>query len=317
MLVLAIPHGHAVLLTPWLGLGLQAYTALYRAGLLDDHLLPVSQALEDEKSYATVEKRPNLIATSDQMDVFRPIAELWREEAAIHESVITIWFGNNVQAQIIIQLPRRLPDIAPFQIFWDGDITLNVTIDPSSRSRPGMSKVLACQSTHLMFRSVFQSRMPDSLDFAALFVPFDVPDLSAWIDSKSGRVEAHKVCHADTRSVGLIRDLPHNRLFVFEDVKYVSREDVCSEDAMEIDQSPQLHEFSDDVDGERCIVLEVKRMSKRADYLHKVHANNPASAARSGIKFLLADNCVVDNLPYNYAQFALLVPSILHKIQVQ
>lgn len=298
-------------------IALQAYSALFQAGLINDYLLPVNQVTDGNERYATVEKRPNVVEISNQIDVLRTMAELWKENADIHESIITVWFEGTVRTQVMIILPRTLHDIPSFEIFWDDATTLNVSITPNHQVKSKLSMTVTRRSTSILLGSVYSSRMKDNADFTALFVPFGVEDLGAWLDSNSGMFEAHSMSHADTQSVGLVRDLRQNKTYVFHDVKYASREDVCFEGAMEVDQSPQLHENLDDIDGDGYTILEVKRLSKRADFLHRIPVKNQVSAAKSGLKALLADNCAFDKLPFNYAQFALLVPSILHKIQVR
>ena len=118
---------------------------------------------------------------------------------------------------------------------------------------------------------------------------------------------------------------------ILHDVKFVAREDLFWNDTMEIDN---LHDCSfalingqvsnekachkvimephkDDYrDNENITILEVSRLSKRADFLHKEHnlQQDPA------IKWLLSDHCQIDKLPFRYSRFALLIPSIVHKI---
>ena len=116
-------------------------------------------------------------------------------------------------------------------------------------------------------------------------------------------------------------------------VRYVAFEDLVSNDAMDIES---LHDSSfTPVNGQnskdtacpeairqlnegdayrdrKLVVLETTKLSKRADFLHK--DQNPRQPP--GIQWLLSNHCQIDKLPLRYSCFALLIPSILHKIHI-
>ncbi|KAJ4410365.1 Dicer-like protein 2 [Didymella pomorum] len=62
--------------------------------------------------------------------------------------------------------------------------------------------------------------------------------------------------------------------------------------------------------------LQVVRVPRRRDFLHPLLKASNANDAYTRVETLEAANCVVENLPSAYAQMALRLPSVLHKIEL-
>jgi dsRNA-specific ribonuclease len=61
--------------------------------------------------------------------------------------------------------------------------------------------------------------------------------------------------------------------------------------------------------------LAMEQLSRRADFLHKVVGGSQQSSKRF-LYILPAARCTVEEVPFRIVQFALLMPSILHRLEV-
>lgn len=315
----------------------EAYKALYHAGLVNENLLPVGH-IEVDETYSAVEKRPSMVEVSDQIDVWPLIAQCWQASGNIYGSLVKLTGQDQVRTVMIVLLPVKIPAIAGIDLYWDQNTTFHLCIEPETTIHSPVVTASAGQITFLMLESVFGGRVDYGRhDFAALFMPSNGMDNLKWLSSYSGATKAEDLCDQDVgRDVGLVRDLSNNgTLHTFEGVRYASLEDTlpegttkalqhqntgpCLLDKKQCPRSDGVPDCSmqlDQADSDQCVLMEVKRMPKRADFLHPVPSGNAISAKRSGLQWLLANKCEVARLPFSYSRFALFIPSILHKIQV-
>ena len=353
----------------------EAYKALYRAGLVDDHLLPLGHIDEGvDQAYSTVEKRPNLVEVASQMNPWKKVAQEWHVSETIQASTIAIIEGGVVQSRMMVLLPCAVPSVAEFQLYWKGNTILKAIIEPNLRLLDRSILASAKETTVLLMKSVFQGRMDARDDFIALFIPCGIVNLRAWVQDASGSISANDISERDVgENIGLIRDLSHNRApYVFRNVTYAAAGDLLFSDSMEIDADDTKHEGTllcvpadhgidanestvaggnvsnsdqpmtevsleyaqteaipsekiafdmvtnsehrDNIGGR--VLLEVIKLPKKIDFLH--HSNSQDSKAAQGekVRTISAYHCEMDRLPFRYSQFALFIPSILHRVQV-
>ena len=318
----------------------EAYKALYLAGLVNDNLLPFGHVEEVDKAYGTVEKRPSIVKVSDQMDVWPSIAQCWQNTGRIYGSFVRITGQDQVRTDMTVLLPVRIPSIDIVDLYWDQITTFQLLIEPEPETTVHSPAVTASAGkiTFLLLESVFRGRVDYGRhDFAALFMPSNGMDSLTWLSSYSGATKAEETCGQDVgRDVGLVRDLNNNgTLHTFQGVRYASLEDPLPEgttktlqhqntepfllDKEQCPHSDGVPDYSmqlDQTDPDHPVLMEVKRLPKRADFLHPVPSGNAIPAKQSGLQWLLANKCEVARLPFSYSRFALFIPSILHKIQV-
>ncbi|KAI0667772.1 P-loop containing nucleoside triphosphate hydrolase protein [Trametes maxima] len=176
----------------------EAYVQLYKAGLLDNHLLPLSTAIEPDKKeeveamLAEVAKRASTARVSIQMDPW-----------AISEDAST-WFVHDLVVQgfpTLRMLARRtLPQFAreDFPVLYipkHGEAMF--TISPAKPAPASDDDVRrAREYTHRLFYMIYGSRMDrDKLDFSYLFLPdSDWPGEAVW--------EERRQWQADRRAMG-------------------------------------------------------------------------------------------------------------------
>lgn len=68
--------------------------------------------------------------------------------------------------------------------------------------------------------------------------------------------------------------------------------------------------------GEENPLLQLVKLPKRRDFLHPVLNQVDGNDAHTRVEELAASQCVVDELPASYSVFAVLFPSILHRLTV-
>lgn len=319
----------------------EAYAALYRAGLVNEHFLPVGHVDEcADEAYQAIEKRPSLVEVSEQFYPWTLLAQQWEAASNIPASIITIVQGEHIVASMMMLLPQPLLKVADFELYWDANTTFKVSISPNTTEFELSVIAPAIQVTSLILRSIFQKTMDvGQNDFTALFLPNEINDVSRWVKANTGVVRADHICDGDiSEGAGIIRDLMQNRLpYIFRNVRYASIEDLSPGGAMDINQygdkvrrdlGISLEEtlpegkgpdgekgVDEDTNMETCVLIETTRLGKKFNFLHRPSSQDPKTGKASRSQFLLAQKCEMDRLPFKYSRFAMLVPSILHKVQ--
>lgn len=294
----------------------EAYRALYEAGFLDEHLLPLRQQDEEvEEANAMVELRPSVVDTAGQMQQWPVVASAWANGDSIYASKVVVCNGGDQVMETLLYLPLCISQATTFSIFWDSSTTYQVDIFPNVAPQP-MSREWcdsARDATKLLLTSAFGSRLakgPEN-DFVSLFLPTETPiDPCGWIGRCTGSVKVRDVeSGCNMKDIGLIRDMSNNGTAnILLDIKHVAREEVMHLEGLK----PMEETMIKDQIMENIMILEVHRMSKRTDFLHA----DTGTRREPGLRRLLADSCEMDRLPLRYTQFALMIPSILHKIHI-
>ena len=319
----------------------EAYAGLYRAGLLNEHFLPIGHVDEcADKAYQAIEKRPSLVEVSDQFYPWTLLAQQWEAATNIPASTITVTQGEHIVASMMMLLPQSLLKVADFELYWDANTTFKVSISPNTTQFELSVIAPAIQVTSLLLQSIFHKTMDaGQSDFTVLFLPNDVTDISRWVKANTGVVRADHICDDDIREgAGIIRDLMQNRLpYIFRNVRYVSIEDLSPDGAMDINQysdkvrvdleisleetllevkgSDGENAADEDANMETCVLIETTRLGKKFNFLRRPSSLDPKLPKASKVQLLLAQKCEMDCLPFKYSRFAMLVPSILHRVQ--
>ena len=289
----------------------QACLALYQEGLLNDHFLPLFRRKDIYTSLEAIAITPSIVDARPLLNPWVEIANSWRNATTVHSTRITIRDASgSVRAGMKMILPVAPPLPPAFDIYWDADHRWSVCseADDAAEINPKSAELYSV-ATEALLQSVFRPRMETGTkDFVALFTPsVDAASCEEWLGSSQGCRPA-EILHDNSApnlsadDYGVVRLVTHSRSpHIFRDwaIREVQREDepVSAEEDIVVEK---LH-------------VEATRWPKRTDLLHPVTANE--QRARS-VKYLLAQDCEVDNLPLQHSQFAFCVPSILHKYEV-
>lgn len=297
----------------------EAYIALYHANLISDHLLPLrghgDEALTEAQK--SVQKIVSLVDIEEQLDIWSSIAREWCCVSTLHLSSVLITHGGNPWMKMLMILPKPLPNSLEVDLHWDAFTSLKATMEPGPSIAQGMIHAQAmADCTALLLRSVFLARMDaDRTDFIAHFMPAEVQDLFSWLERHRGSFPAKLLIEESVPNdaVGIIRDLENNGVpYVFGGLERLRSN--CMSDqldgAMQSAQDPAIEE-----EIEEEIYIRARKLPKRADFMHAIRLQDREKIELSST-LLRASECMVDKLPFIYSQFALFVPSILHRVEI-
>jgi len=315
----------------------EAYKALYSAGLVNDNLLPLGHIDQGvDEAYAAVEKRPSLVELSQQVNPWIAVAQQWHESTEIQASTIRVMDGARICVEMMILLPRKVPDIADIDLHWNANTTLQASIQREGQP-DRVVKSSATRITSLLLKSVYRNRMDDRDDFTILFLPCNTEDLECWARNHKGVTSATNLGEGGVDdNAGLIRDLSNNGMpHILHDVRYASAEDMADISLVNqgsydssgnvkqdgtVQKSSNLEHIDtmdlDQEDTEKFVLLEVTKLPKKVDFLHHPPILDTRVPKESTKRLLCAQDCEMDRLPFRYAYFAMFIPSIIHKIQV-
>ncbi|KAF2262376.1 P-loop containing nucleoside triphosphate hydrolase protein [Lojkania enalia] len=280
----------------------QAYKALHQGGLVNDNLLPSHEVdIDEEAEFNIPSITPSLVEVSSPYDPWVVVAKCQQQNPrAYHRILLELKDMGSEPLFMVLMTPRAMPEIPEVPLYWNKSRTFSIK---SSRlpdtvvSEEGLDTLRAI--TWKLLYSVFYSRMQEKRrDFLWLLFPCESRDLTP--DYPQLRALDVKTDGHDLASVRL--EEKHTKL---ADWGLVS----IQGDARKYIVQGINHEKHDGVQ------LQVARMPKRRDFLHRVVERNEENGAYSRIDFLNAKDCVVSNLPAAYSIFALFVPSMLHKYE--
>ena len=289
---------------------LEAYTALYRNGLVTDHLLPL-RGLDEVKAeaYQRVQRIESLIDVESQFSIWPYVASAWQEpNRSTHR--LRLRKDAETMANLLLHLPVMLPDIPVSTLYWDEVTELAVEVVRESVVDTAHCSPRARAQTDLLLRSVFNSRMPVAKDDFSVFFCIPCRDENV-ITSYSGNWSVIDTISdaINMDNIGLIRDSTSNgRPYIFHGTArrpvYLAR------------QPPQPMPADHEALTAEIECLQVKSIPKRTDFLHSLIISERAKVKKgTGFQFLIPSDCTVDRLPSKFAKFALLIPSILHVVE--
>jgi dsRNA-specific ribonuclease len=106
----------------------QAFKAVYGAGLVNDHLMP----LVDDITQG-VETRSSLIEVNDLWKPWPNVAQLWGNSSELVQRELLLKDGHKVIARFDASSPR-LPRLPPFKVYWDAETTWTLETSESFNS---------------------------------------------------------------------------------------------------------------------------------------------------------------------------------------
>ncbi|MCJ1280825.1 Dicer-like protein 2 [Xylographa opegraphella] len=286
----------------------EAYIALYHAGLVNDHLLPL--LISDEavlQEYADVEKRPGLVKVREMLSPWPEVAAAWQAGATPFQSTIKFSIGQSVVLMRMIS-PFALPSLSRLTLYPDIDSIVQVDFDPIAGVEYSGDIKVSDAITSLLLFSIYRSRMvSDRRGYPILFEPFiDVTELEKWLAEVTGTRPATTLVAKSPACMqnGLVRDLSMDGVsYIFSGVEYQPVEI----DGVKADGNAEP-------DMGLAPVLAVSKLSKRSDFLHRMGESEGLKKTRMP-QYLAPDTCTVDNLPYTNSQYAMYIPCIMHHLE--
>ncbi|GKZ36051.1 Dicer-like protein 2 [Aspergillus brasiliensis] len=282
---------------------LEAYKALYQAGLVNDYLVPTqaSDLLDRDiisRSHYSIQ---------NQMDPWHDIALKLKLDSQLYLHKLRIIRPKEDEIHLHMILPTQLDTTIRIPLFIDHSTTFKAILTPG---HPITTDVRLCQQvTNLIFQSVYRDHCSrENIDYAFLLVPeMEETKLKEFLEGYSGSVSLTELLNQDVTSsaLGLLRNSTRpSRPLVVE--SWVEGGCFVSDDL-------SISSFK----------AKVKYMTRRRNFLRK--GNPAAGCSENGgpriglevnVKGISGRDFFVDKLPSLFAQVALLTPSISHEVEV-
>ncbi|KKY21399.1 putative dicer-like protein 2 [Phaeomoniella chlamydospora] len=309
----------------------QAYIKLYKAGLINDNLLPI-RAL-DEEDIVEIDSRESFATVQQRLDIWSEAAKLWGH-SDIHRIDITICLGSETLELLTMFLPFFLDSTIHIQLYWNDLQPLKATVIPQPRDNAisyANDVSILVRLTHYLFNSLFSLHLPspptaNSTEAPIVQHPYmismsdhlaeytntrTVADIETVPDFTSSEVGS---LHPDLLVRGLLRriDRPfHARPYAFHSV-------LDQQLGNRFDERMKLPDIikgdgQDDPGDISVTHLVVKSLPKRLDYLHDYDSKD----AHTGVEILPETVFSYDPFPLPYANTMLFFPSICHRIELR
>ncbi|KAF9222860.1 P-loop containing nucleoside triphosphate hydrolase protein [Gyrodon lividus] len=304
-----------------------AYLKLYEAGLLNDHLLPLTSVVEPEleeevkNMLKDIEKRAGTASVTSQLNPWMPSGDeetWWSTEMQVDGlPSFTVYTRTEILALGRDELPV---------LYHPHKGRLGVNIFPARAVSLSTDDVkVAQQTTRRLFWSHYGSRMKwQHLDFAYLFTTDADPDSDKWeprrgwamnhednVDSErvhSVNAEAFGAQHGYPVDITLVRDgRAFGKLYRFIGWQH---EKLSGEEEAEISAFPRYSRL-EHVEITYPLLI-VQALPTRANFLLPL----PVSHANPKRLFLLPKYSYFDLLSPTECEYALLIPSILRHVTV-
>ena len=275
----------------------EAYVALYSAGLINDNLLPLNFAESPEY----LEKQDSIVEVHEQFNPWPRIAQAWKRREGLQRRVLNLkdQYGLT-KCKVEILIPAHLPSMGPILVHWDALTEWRIEIGSPTNAQH--SDVTADHTKTLLSLAYGHRWEVESM---RQVVVFKVRDMDISQMQLNSVLLTPQVCTDD--SVGLLRD-PQNHGH-----PYLFHSWPSTKPSIQSIQVP--HQDYESLPDDQTFVA-LKKWSHRSDFLHPV-APDTISNRREYFSVLPHSQLEIDVVPTSYSQFGLLIPSVLHKVQVQ
>ncbi|KAJ5987980.1 hypothetical protein N7481_003190 [Penicillium waksmanii] len=169
---------------------LQAYKALWAAGLVNDYLLPTK--LADLVDSAFISSK-TIHFVSEPINPWAEMAARWNlDEVDLYAHRVQIQHPRKESLELMMIIPLQIQRQIQFPLFLNDNTTIGFHLSPGSLIAPdNQFTTLYRQVTHLILQSVYEHLLQPRpcMDFVALFVPDAAPAaMQAFLDAYSGRI---------------------------------------------------------------------------------------------------------------------------------
>ncbi|CAO2651114.1 Nn.00g094110.m01.CDS01 [Neocucurbitaria sp. VM-36] len=284
----------------------EAYRALYNVGLVNDNLLPSRYEVDEEAAhFQTSDYRPSVVPV---LPTFDP----WLSIARHHHANPHVWYRRMLEVctseehpiYMVLLTPDTMPEIPELILHWNETKRYRV----KSSWLPG--KPLSNQEIQLL-RSITWRILQSVLyvekgtyDFLWLLAPCDQ---TGNISNSSALIDWHTSTEGEQSALEYMTEgrlVPVDwGLVTHQGQRYILK-------SLNVSQPQHVPSLED-------VQLQVVRLPKRRDFLHPVPDSQDKNDAYTKIETLPASECTAANLPASYSIFALLLPSILYRLEVQ
>ncbi|KAF2873165.1 dicer-like protein-like protein 2 [Massariosphaeria phaeospora] len=287
----------------------EAYTALHRASLVNDNLLPSTEASDEIAELQIPDHTPSLVEVSPTFDPWVLLAtHKHQDPMAYHRTLLKLKTVGEEPFYMVMMTSCAMPIVPELELYWNETKRYSVETSrlPDAIFTKKQIKTMQTVTRKIMF-SIYGGRMEEErYDFLWLLVPSNPPEhiwdsarLCEWVAAVDGSQQASSLIQQGSLKVqdwGLVSPAVDQRKYIITSVK----------------TSATGWAPTGKVDAQ----LQVIRVPKRRDFLHQIVDSNPENPIYTRSEWVDASDCIVGKLPASYCIFALLVPSILHRYEV-
>ena len=277
----------------------RAYLALYRAGLVNENLLPFKF-----ENIVGVETRAAEIDVEPPFNPWHLVASQWLDQGAMWLYTVSYRDGSGQLTDYDILLPAQLDTLRTIRFFLSYDKTCELRLS-SVRSVSAEEAASLPDHTSTLLALPFAHRWP--------------------VENK------HHVVRIMVQGAGLSRDHVGSAVFDPEDEstksgQYLIRDMFgapCGYKGM-LPTRPPLEQvqhpfFEYELGPKEGPYLVLTRWTKRSDFLHRLLADPKTETATTKPYPYVVPQAMarVDGAPAKYVEFGMMIPSIIHELEVE
>jgi dsRNA-specific ribonuclease len=288
----------------------EAYLGLYRAGLVNDNLLPLLRHGIDvtELTSTRIEKQASLLEVNEQMVPWHnALRTLKGDTPTTTKHFIAVRLqGPEADAKSFLAIascPSFVPALNDFILYWDRVTELIVTTSESTTNLYPHLLNCSLEETWNLLNAAFGYRFPiQRKEFVMMFGFYNVNFMLAL--EKTGAEDYSfpqnpSLCPlVHDQSEPLIR-------YVYKAV--LPGKPPCKD----VQHSYEGYETA--ADGPH---LSLQRLSKRADFLHRVNCDGKPLTRKPHSYVLPVSRCFVEGISFQNVQFALFIPALMHQVSI-
>lgn len=286
----------------WKDAAFQAYKALFNAGLVNDHLLP----LKESDLAKDVEVRPGIILVHEQFNPWLGVSHAWRRENVnLYQRPLRLQDEHgSTLCEFELRLPVPIPDAQPLELYWDHQIQWTLHIGSDQRianlAQSGLQGIADHTSALLSLAYCHRWEVKDQ----ACVLQFTAHDTT---------ISTEKIANIafDPQRMGegleyLIRDFVNTPYFYRSILPHKPPIDSVQQIYRNFEESP-----------EEIPYLSLGKWPKKTGFFHRpLPPTEGIKSSRPHPRVLPVADARVDAVPLVYAQFGLLIPSIIHYFEL-
>lgn len=283
----------------------QAYQALYHEGLIADNLLPLRSSLE-----RSVEPHSGLMTVGALYNPWLDVARAWtKDPVQLHlRRFHILGQDGSVVSQFELIIPSPMPRLEPVTLWWDYDtpLTLRLEQDEVMEDRVDDGNRGPLDHTPVLLALAYGHRGMDIKDDCAL--RFIVPSSSLSLD-QLGNTPFTPDLAIDGNLQGLVRDERECR----SRHPYYFDAFLASKPPIELVQKTYK---GFETDAEDVAYVAVKKWPRKTGYFHRPEPPQQTPSTKPYSCIIPAKTTTVDGIPFEYAQLGLLIPSVVHYLEL-
>ncbi|KAL6400813.1 Dicer-like protein 2 [Ilyonectria robusta] len=275
-----------------------AYIALYKAGLINENLLPIKDGPPEERISPQTHAPP--------LNPWKEIAQVWQGTEAKTKWVLPLSFhdeSGNCLGQYHITLPVQIDQPRPIKIYPEWGVEWGLSFGPGRMCSDDEAAALPDHTSDLL-----------ALHFAHRWEVEDRPHVLKFSSN-----DKHLLKKDQARSVPFDPQIHEIQMpYLVRDKSKCPFEYtgiIPSKPPIEEVQNPFYEYEAAPKDGP---YLTLKKTTRRADFLHRMHSDprKQLTSSKPYTWVLPMSWATVDTIPKRFAQFSMLIPSVIHELEV-